>query len=103
MTIVKLGWQWQQTTSHAWRAGVSYGENPISDEDVLFNILAPGVQEWHFTGGFTHNFSENLDVSGMAFYSLAKTVTGPNPLAPNQTIDLEMYQVGASVSVGWKY
>jgi len=30
-------------------------------------------------------------------------VTGPNPLAPNQTIDLEMYQLGASVSVGWKY
>ncbi|HAP52971.1 MAG TPA: hypothetical protein DCQ60_08470 [Marinobacter adhaerens] len=103
MTIVKLGWQWQQTPAHAWRAGVSYGENPISDEDVLFNILAPGVQEWHFTGGFTHSFTENLDVSGMAFYSPAKTVTGPNPLAPNQTIDLEMYQLGASVSVGWKY
>jgi len=103
MTIVKLGWQWQQTPAHAWRAGVSYGENPISDEDVLFNILAPGVQEWHLTGGFTHSFTENLDVSGMAFYSPAKTVTGPNPLAPNQTIDLEMYQLGASVSVGWKY
>ncbi|PHQ27245.1 hypothetical protein CLH62_06640 [Marinobacter guineae] len=103
MTIVKLGWQWQQTPTQAWRAGVSYGENPISDEDVLFNILAPGVQEWHVTGGLTHTFTENLDVSGMAFYSPAKKVSGPNPLAANQTIDLEMYQLGASVSIGWKY
>jgi long-chain fatty acid transport protein len=103
MTIVKFGWQWQQTPSQAWRAGVSYGENPISSEDVLFNILAPGVQEWHFTGGFTHSFSESLDVSGMVFYSPAKEVSGPNPLAANQTIELEMHQLGASVSVGWKY
>jgi len=103
MTIVKLGWQWQQTPDHAWRAGVSYGENPLSDEDVLFNILAPGVQEWHFTGGFTHNFSENLELSGMAFFSPAKEVSGPNPLAADQTISLEMYQVGASASVGWQF
>jgi len=103
MTIFKLGWQWQQTPLQAWRAGVSYGENPISSEDVLFNILAPGVQEWHFTGGFTHSFSESLDVSGMVFYSPAKEVSGPNPLAANQTIELKMHQLGASVSVGWKY
>ncbi|MBB3332584.1 long-chain fatty acid transport protein [Halomonas campaniensis] len=53
MTVVKLGWQWQQTTQQAWRAGVSYGEQPIPDSEVLFNILAPGVQQWHVTGGFT--------------------------------------------------
>ncbi|MBW0147292.1 OmpP1/FadL family transporter [Marinobacter arenosus] len=103
MTVVKLGWQWQQTRSHAWRAGVSYGENPVSDEDVLLNILAPGIQEWHFTGGFTHHFSNNLEVSGMAFYSPRKEVTGPNPLAADQTITLAMYQVGASASVGWSF
>lgn len=103
MTIVKLGWQWQQTQDHAWRAGVSYGESPISEEDVLLNILAPGVQEWHFTGGFTHSFSDNLELSGMAFFSPKKEVTGPNPLAGDQTITVEMYQIGASASIGWTY
>ncbi len=103
VTVVKLGWQWQQTPEHAWRAGVSYGESPISDEDVLFNILAPGVQEWHFTGGFTRSLSENLQLSAMAFYSPAKEVTGANPLAADQTISLEMYQVGASASIGWTF
>ncbi|QSP94898.1 outer membrane protein transport protein [Marinobacter salinisoli] len=103
MTVFKLGWQWQQTPEHAWRAGVSYGENPISDEDVLFNILAPGVQEWHLTGGFTHHLAADLQLSGMVFYSPAKEVSGPNPLSPNQTIALEMYQFGASASVGWTF
>ncbi|MBW7470945.1 OmpP1/FadL family transporter [Marinobacter sp. F4218] len=103
MTIFKLGWQWQQTRNHAWRAGVSYGENPVSSEDVLLNILAPGIQEWHFTGGFTHNISNQLALSGMAFFSPKKEVSGPNPLATNQTVTLEMYQLGASASVGWSF
>lgn len=103
MTIVKLGWQWQQSNEQTWRAGVSYGEQPIPDEEVLFNILAPGVQEWHVTGGFTHRFSEALEVSGMAFYSPRKTVRGENPLGPGQQIELSMSQVGASFSVGYQF
>lgn len=103
MTIVKLGWQWQQSNEQTWRAGVSYGEQPIPDEEVLFNILAPGVQEWHFTVGFTHRFSEALEVSGMAFYSPRKTVRGENPMGPGQHIELSMSQVGASLSVGYQF
>ncbi|GGC60174.1 OmpP1/FadL family transporter [Marinobacter halophilus] len=103
MTIVKFGWQWQQSQEQTWRAGVSYGEQPIPDEEVLFNILAPGVQEWHFTGGFTHGFSDAVEVSGMAFYSPRKTVRGDNPLGPGQQIELSMAQIGASVSVGYQF
>jgi len=103
MTIVKLGWQWQQSNEQTWRAGVSYGEQLIPDEEVLFNILAPGVQEWHFTVGFTHRFSEALEVSGMAFYSPRKTVRGENPMGPGQHIELSMSQVGASLSVGYQF
>ena len=103
MTIVKLGWQWQQSNEQTWRAGVSYGEQPIPDEEVLFNILAPGVQEWHFTGGFTHRFSEAVEVSGMAFYSPRNTVQGDNPMGPGQQIELSMAQVGVSFSAGYQF
>ncbi|MCK7546587.1 OmpP1/FadL family transporter [Marinobacter koreensis] len=103
MTIVKLGWQWQQTPAQAWRAGVSYGEQPISEDNVLFNVLAPGVQEWHFTGGFTRTLSNGLEVSGMAFYSPEKSVKGENPLGPGQDIELSMHQFGVSASLGWRY
>ncbi|MEQ9546816.1 MAG: outer membrane protein transport protein [Marinobacter sp.] len=103
MTTVKLGWQWQQSNSHSWRAGVSYGSQPIPDEEVLFNILAPAVPEWHFTGGFTHRFSEDLEVSGMAFYTPEETLKGENPLGPGQTIELRMYQFGLSASLGYSF
>ncbi|WP_372964427.1 OmpP1/FadL family transporter [Marinobacter sp.] len=103
MTIVKLGWQWQQDEQQTWRAGVSYGEQPVPDEEVLFNILAPGVQEWHFTGGFTHRVSDALEVSGMAFYSPRKTIRGENPMGPGQQIELSMSQVGTSLSVGYQF
>ena len=32
----------------------SFGKQPIESSEVLFNILAPGVQEWHITGGFRY-------------------------------------------------
>lgn len=70
---------------------------------MLFNILATGVQGWHFTGGFTHHFSESREVSGMAFYSPRKTVRGDNPMGPGQKIELSMSQMGAFFSVGWQY
>lgn len=103
MTIVKLGWQWQQNASQTWRSGVSYGSQPIPDEEVLFNILAPAVPEWHFTGGFTHTFSDDLEVSGMAFYAPGKSLKGDNPLGPGQSIELRMYQVGLSASLGYLF
>ena len=103
MTVVKLGWQWQQDADQTWRAGVSYGEQPIPDSEVLFNILAPGVQQWHITGGFTRQIADGLELSGMAFYSPEETVRGENPLGDGQEIELSMHQVGAAVSLGWRF
>ena len=102
MTTWKLGWQWDQNSVQSWRAGISYGSQPIPRKEVLFNILAPGVQELHFTGGFTHRF-ERVELSGMVFYSPTKAVAGENPLGPGQRITLRMHQVGASLSLGWKF
>lgn len=102
MTVVKLGWQWQQDGRQAWRAGVSYGAQPIPSSEVLFNILAPGVQEWHFTGGFSRRLRNGALLSGMAFYSPEKAVRGENPLGPGQAIELRMVQFGVSFSLAWQ-
>ncbi|MBB3332583.1 hypothetical protein BDK63_003481 [Halomonas campaniensis] len=44
-----------------------------------------------------------LSVSGMAFYSPEETVRGENPLGPGQQVELSMYQLGAAVSLGWRF
>ncbi|MEI6067461.1 MAG: outer membrane protein transport protein [Methylococcaceae bacterium] len=92
MTIYKLGAQWQQSEKLILRGGVSYGQQPVDSSQVLFNILAPGVQEWHLTTGFSYAFTNQDELSFAFMYSPPKTVNGPNPLSSGQTIELQMYQ-----------
>ena len=93
MTIYKLGVQWQQSEKWIIRGGLSYGQQPIDSSQVLLNVLAPGVQEWHLTSGFSYALSSKDDLSFAFMFSPPKTVTGQNPLSPGQTIELEMYQL----------
>ena len=102
MKIVKLGYQWQRTSEQTLRAGLSYGEQPIPNSEVLFNILAPGVQEWHVTAGLTQNLNDDFAINFAAFYSPEKTVSGSNFLAPNQQVELSMSQFGFGASVTWQ-
>ena len=99
MTVFKFGTQWKQNEKWTWRGGLSYGAQPIPSSQVLFNTLAPGVQEWHLTTGFTHSLTNKDDLNFAFMYSPSKTVSGPNPLSPGQTIDLNMYQL--SFQLGW--
>lgn len=101
MTIFKFGMQWEQNEHWTWRGGFSYGTQPIPNSEVLFNILAPGVQEWHITGGFSHHLSTKDELSFGAMYSPSKTLVGQNPLSPSQTIDLQMYEF--SLQAGWTH
>ena len=93
MTTVKAGVQLRTGNGWAWRAGYSYGEEPIPESEMLFNILAPGVIEQHITAGFSKAFGTQ-EVSFALMRAFDKKINGPNPLdAPNQqTIELQMDQ-----------
>jgi long-chain fatty acid transport protein len=99
MTIFKLGTQWKQNELWTWRAGVSYGEQPIPSSEVLFNILAPGVQEFHLTTGFSRAIGKSDELSFAFMYSPSNSVKGANPLSPSQNIELEMDQL--SLQLAW--
>jgi len=105
MTIYKAGVQWKSSDAWTWRAGYSYGKQPIRSEDVMFNILAPGVPEQHATVGFTRAISKTQDLSISLMHAFSKTVSGPNPLeAPGfQEIRLKMNQWEGTVGYTWKF
>ena len=63
MTVVKLGYEWQSSDAWTWRVGYSMTDQPIPESEVLFNILAPGVIEEHFTFGFTRALANNSDLN----------------------------------------
>ncbi|MGJ0485006.1 MAG: OmpP1/FadL family transporter [Methylomicrobium sp.] len=99
MTIFKFGAEWRPNNLWTLRAGLSYGEQPIPSSEVLFNILAPGVQEYHLTTGFSRALGDKDEVSFAFMYSPSNSVKGPNPLSPSQNIELEMEQY--SFQLAW--
>lgn len=101
MTIYKFGLQWQQNADWIWRGGVSYGQQPIEGSEVMLNILAPGIQEWHLTGGFSYKLNKDDELSFSCMYSPRKTISGPNPMSPGQNVELSMEQF--SLRLGWSW
>jgi long-chain fatty acid transport protein len=104
MTVFKLGYQAKLNSAWTLRAGYSKGDQPIPSSEVLFNILAPGVMEDHFTAGFTWNMDKKNEINFAAMYAPSNKVSGPNPLAAgSQTITLEMKQYEFEISWGKKF
>ncbi len=100
--VLKLGVNWQQSDEMIWRAGYAYSSNPVSEEDVTLNILAPGIVENHFTFGGTRKLSATDNLDFAIVYVPKTTISGPEttPMGPTPgTIELEMDQL--SLAIGW--
>jgi long-chain fatty acid transport protein len=103
MTIFKCGVQWQSSEEWMWRGGFSYGEQPIPDSEMLFNILAPVVIEYHATLGVTKKIGNNHELDFAIMRAFPKEVEGANALDPQQTIKLKMDQWEFSVGYTYKF
>jgi len=97
MTIVKVGYEFGAVNKY--RVGVSHGNNPIPESEVMFNILAPAVMETHLTAGATFPFGEASEFIVAGMYAPSNTVTGTNPMIPGQTVDITMEQY--EIQVGY--
>jgi long-chain fatty acid transport protein len=103
INVYRLGYQWTTDAEWTWRVGFILNDQPIQDDEVLFNILAPAVQEQHFTFGFTRQMDKNSELTFAAMYSPEEEVKGTNPLDPTQTITLRMHQYEVGAAWGWKF
>lgn len=104
--VYKLGVQWKASENWIWRAGYSKSDQPVPESEVLFNILAPGVIEDHYTFGFSKAMPRSPGRFNVALmYAPAKTVRGANPLEVpgGQQIELKMqeYEIEFGYSVGF--
>ena len=101
MTTIKAGLQWQSSPDWTWRLGYSNGNQPIGSSEVLFNILAPGVIEQHATFGFTKKTAADQAFHFALMRAFSNSVSGPDPLAPGQTIELQMDQWQVDFGYSW--
>lgn len=105
VNVGKIGVQWKASDTWTWRAGFAKTDQPIPEAEVLFNILAPGVIEKHFTLGGSKVVSEKGKLNFAVMYAPNKTVSGPNPLeAPGQqTISLKMHEWEAEIGYSFGF
>ena len=101
--IFKIGLQWERSKQDIFRIGYSHSDQPIPSDQVLFNILAPGVIEDHITAGYTRIFNNNSELSIEIMHALKESVEGPNAFDPTQTIEIEMDQFEVGVSWSKKF
>jgi len=97
----KLGIEWEASPTIKVRAGIGLNDNPIPASEVTFNILAPGVQEQHYTAGLTWQMSPNSALVLGAMYSPSSSITGTT--AFGDTITLEMYQFETTAGWTWTF
>ncbi|MFA9273808.1 MAG: OmpP1/FadL family transporter [Candidatus Aquirickettsiella gammari] len=107
--VFKLGVEYQYSQQLALRAGYNHGKNPVTSNDVTFNILAPGVIQSHFTLGMTYALSKDTELSASYMHAPRQTVTGPSlfnglfPAPPNaggtETIGMSQNTLGVAWSM----
>jgi len=110
MTIYKLGFQWETRGDWTWRVGYSDTDQPIPQEAVLFNVLAPAVMEKHYTFGFTKQMGKRNELNFAAFYAPEVKVrggAGTEPFLsgftnPDSTV-IYMTQYEVEFSWAWKF
>ncbi len=103
MTTHKLGYQWQMENLPNWtfRTGISHGSQPIDNDQVLFNMMAPGVIENHITAGFTHRVASGREYSLSVMYAPENSVRGLNSFDPTQSIEIKMHQFEIEFGYSW--
>ncbi len=106
--IIKLGYQWNMANMD-WRVGYSHSDQPIPESEVLFNILAPAVNQDHLTFGLTKPVGKTQEFNFSFMYALNESVKGPNAFDPpnpggtGQTIEIEMSQIDLQFGWAWLF
>ena len=103
MTIIKFGVMYKLPEMWTLYGGYSYGQQPIPESEVLFNILAPAVVESHITLGCSKSINNSNEIILGFMYAPASTVKGANPLDPpsSQNIELQMSQF--QIELGYSF
>lgn len=102
MNIFKLGVQWVYSADLTLRFGYSQANQAFSNNQALFNILAPAVIRRHYTFGFSRAITKNIDFNVAFMYAPNEKLHGTNPNTGSQTGFIEMDQYEIAVSWGVK-
>ncbi len=100
-TVYKLGVQYGVNNRWLVRAGYNYGKSPIDNDQLTFNVLAPGLVEHHYSAGFTYRHSDELEITGMYMYVAPNSQSSPTNQNIVGSATANMHQNVFGLSLGW--
>ena len=106
MTVYKLGAEYQWNNQLTLRAGWSHSDQPIDNDQTMFNILAPAVIEDHATIGMTYTLPQGSEISMFYMHAFENDVKGRNsvPIAPpGVEANIQMSQDAWGIAYGWDF
>ena len=74
--VIAVGFEWKYSDRLTLRTGYSYSTQPVTAQNVMLNILSPGVVTSHIGAGFTYNVNQNSSFDFSALYSPRVHVAG---------------------------
>ena len=95
---IKLGVEWVYSPDLTLRFGYSKADQPIDENQLILNVVAPAVVEQHITLGLTKQLASGNAFSAAFMIAPNNEIKGPNPFDPTQTIQLEMNQFELELS-----
>lgn len=107
VNVMKLGLEWQYSSTVTLRAGFNKSTNPVKSAEVSFNILAPAVITKHYTVGGTYKLAKDSELTWAYMYAPKNSVTGESLFAmmngSSWQDTVQMSQQSLGVQYGWKF
>jgi len=102
INIYRLAMEYAYSSEWTFRAGYSWNDQPIPDNQVLFNILAPAVLRRHATVGFTYYPDRQNELSFAYMHGFEEKVSSSRT-AFGMPGYIKMYQDSVDVSYSYKF
>lgn len=101
--VFKMGLQYAHGPRWTFRAGYSHGDEPWSNTNTLFNVLAPATIENHASVGFSYHMGKHGDIHFAYTHAFRNTISGTSTFTGNQTGNVSMSQNDFEISWGRRF
>jgi long-chain fatty acid transport protein len=104
--VWRIGAEYAVSPALTLRAGYNYSDNPITERDITFNILAPGVVKHRIAFGFTYTLANRSEISATYWHGFENSISGPanNPYFPvGGTEEIKLSENALGIAWGMKF
>lgn len=102
MTVFKVGIRHQLNNKTALRAGWNHGKQPISSDQLDFNLLAPAVVEDHLTLGISRVLDNGAELTVNYLHAFNNQIDGTPAMPPTGTIHVNALEMSQN-QIGVQY